>query len=206
MSGSLTCVGGENVPGIPGADSTRNFTYLARGPCMSWWLAITIWIGNCTQSISHPDHITRYPFGVPCVKKPRRGMATCCKFCVAGTAVCGFLRFWHVVVGKGKRLDRRHAAYGTLLNHVWLHAKKCILLVFHVFMAKKNRPGTVIGWISCISKLQCHTEHIKRLMSVSAARCIFDQWMKWLGMRRMSEANNKLHEFGFLPVTSGKHQ
>ena len=37
MSGSLTAVsfevgGGENVPGIPGACATQNFTYLARGP------------------------------------------------------------------------------------------------------------------------------------------------------------------------------
>ena len=31
MSGSLTRDGGENLPGIPGA-STRNFTYLVRGP------------------------------------------------------------------------------------------------------------------------------------------------------------------------------
>ena len=33
MSGSLTRGGGENVPGIPGACATQNFTYLARGPC-----------------------------------------------------------------------------------------------------------------------------------------------------------------------------
>ena len=33
MSGSLTCGGGENVPVIPGARATRNFTYLVRGPC-----------------------------------------------------------------------------------------------------------------------------------------------------------------------------
>ena len=32
MSGSLTCGGGENVPGIPGACAARNFMYLARGP------------------------------------------------------------------------------------------------------------------------------------------------------------------------------
>ena len=32
MSGFLTCGGGENVPGIPGACATCNFTYLARGP------------------------------------------------------------------------------------------------------------------------------------------------------------------------------
>ena len=33
MSGSLTRGGGENVPGIPVACATRNFTYLVRGPC-----------------------------------------------------------------------------------------------------------------------------------------------------------------------------
>ena len=32
MSGSLTGGGGENVPGIPGACTTRKFTYLVRGP------------------------------------------------------------------------------------------------------------------------------------------------------------------------------
>ena len=32
MSGSLTRGGGENIPGIPGACATRNFTYLVRGP------------------------------------------------------------------------------------------------------------------------------------------------------------------------------
>ena len=35
MSRSLTRGGGENVPGIPGTCATRNFTYLARGPCRS---------------------------------------------------------------------------------------------------------------------------------------------------------------------------
>ena len=33
MSRSLTHSDGENVPGIPGACATRNFTYLASGPC-----------------------------------------------------------------------------------------------------------------------------------------------------------------------------
>ena len=32
MSGSLTGGGGENVPGIPGACTTRNFAYLVRSP------------------------------------------------------------------------------------------------------------------------------------------------------------------------------
>ena len=34
MSGSLTCGGVKNVPGIPGACAAHNFTNLARGP---WW-------------------------------------------------------------------------------------------------------------------------------------------------------------------------
>ena len=33
MSGSLHRDGGENDPGIPGACATRNFKYMARGPC-----------------------------------------------------------------------------------------------------------------------------------------------------------------------------
>ena len=35
ISGSPTRGDGGNVPGIPGACATRNFTYLARGPCNS---------------------------------------------------------------------------------------------------------------------------------------------------------------------------
>ena len=34
MPRTLTRGGGENVPGIPGACATRNFMYLARGPCL----------------------------------------------------------------------------------------------------------------------------------------------------------------------------
>ena len=38
MSGSLTRGGGGNVPSIPGACATRNFTYLARDPWpQRWW-------------------------------------------------------------------------------------------------------------------------------------------------------------------------
>ena len=39
MSGSLTCCGGENIPGIPGACATRNFTNLTKGP----WYKSPIW-------------------------------------------------------------------------------------------------------------------------------------------------------------------
>ena len=46
MSGSLTCGGGENVPGLPGACATHNFTYLARGPLFEAMVTRgrTIWI------------------------------------------------------------------------------------------------------------------------------------------------------------------
>ena len=36
MSGSINRGGGENVPGIPGASATRNFSYLVRGPMNVW--------------------------------------------------------------------------------------------------------------------------------------------------------------------------
>ena len=41
MSGSQTGGGGENVPGIPGACATRNFTYLARDPLVRF-IAVSI--------------------------------------------------------------------------------------------------------------------------------------------------------------------
>ena len=41
MSGSLTGDSGENVPGIPGTCTTRNFTYLARGPWKHFFLRLT---------------------------------------------------------------------------------------------------------------------------------------------------------------------
>ena len=42
MSGSLFSGGGENVPGIPGACATRNFTYLARGPWACLFIHVQI--------------------------------------------------------------------------------------------------------------------------------------------------------------------
>ena len=43
LSGSLTCGGGENVPGIPGACATCIFTYLARGACIVLQWMATFW-------------------------------------------------------------------------------------------------------------------------------------------------------------------
>ena len=48
MSWSPTHNGGENVPGIPGACVTRNFTYLIRGP----WIKIIVIVTNCWQIIN----------------------------------------------------------------------------------------------------------------------------------------------------------
>ena len=39
MSGSITRGGGENVPSIPGACTTRNFAYLVRGPWLSNYIS-----------------------------------------------------------------------------------------------------------------------------------------------------------------------
>ena len=58
MSGSLTRGGEENVPSIPGACATHNFTYLARGPlltsvqwtCVGLSQTFTINLHHCTIS------------------------------------------------------------------------------------------------------------------------------------------------------------
>ena len=53
MPGSLFCGGGENVPGIPGACATRNFTYLVRGPCtvcIYRWLSARLQYLQCVTT------------------------------------------------------------------------------------------------------------------------------------------------------------
>ena len=62
MLGLLTRGGGENVPGIPGACTTRNFTYLARGPLMTWisnvsTVTLWMWIWE-TSSRAEPGRAT----------------------------------------------------------------------------------------------------------------------------------------------------
>ena len=49
MSGSLTRGSGENVRGIPGVCTTRNFTYLVRGPWLS--VKLSIMVGHAPQFI-----------------------------------------------------------------------------------------------------------------------------------------------------------
>ena len=49
MSGLLTCVGGENVLGIPGACATHNFAYMARGPCSDKYVSTE----TCARKSKH---------------------------------------------------------------------------------------------------------------------------------------------------------
>ena len=69
MSESLTRAGGENVPGIPGSCTTRNFAYLVRGPWMgemrcplwvqvsvSFFLPLTHWCRVTHICVSKPGH------------------------------------------------------------------------------------------------------------------------------------------------------
>ena len=51
MSGSLTRGRGENVPGIPGACATRNFSYLARGPLATYF------VEDYRTSITFPKNV-----------------------------------------------------------------------------------------------------------------------------------------------------
>ena len=59
MSGSLTRGGGENVPGIPGACATRNFTYLVRGP----WLRTSLCTADNALRCSANER--KYVSGLP---------------------------------------------------------------------------------------------------------------------------------------------
>ena len=57
--------GGENVPGIPGACATRNFTYLVRGPCnclhhAQLHLQVSIMTWDATQFSNHDIENKRY--------------------------------------------------------------------------------------------------------------------------------------------------
>ena len=54
MSGSITSGGGENVPGIPGACTNRNFTYLVRGP---WAEHAYFWLwSGCSMLLTHESY------------------------------------------------------------------------------------------------------------------------------------------------------
>ena len=57
MSGSLIRGGGENVPGIPGACVTRNFTYLARGP----WPQRKYNMNQIFISVLQRNHVVPHP-------------------------------------------------------------------------------------------------------------------------------------------------
>ena len=67
MLGSLTRGGGENVPGIPGAYATHNFTYLARGP-----------LSNITRLLHSPGLVV---VGLPAVYDTRLSVGWHRPFC-----------------------------------------------------------------------------------------------------------------------------
>ena len=78
MSGFLIRGGGENVPGIPGAWTTRNFAYLVRGP----------WSYYC-------KHIIVYDGIIRCC--PDKGLSVLALLGIAAGKVV--LRIWYHAVG-----------------------------------------------------------------------------------------------------------
>ena len=63
MSGSLSCGGGENVPGIPSACTTHNLMYLVRGPCGWYWGAwrcvyCTLWPKKTHKTCANANRST----------------------------------------------------------------------------------------------------------------------------------------------------
>ena len=66
MSRYLTCGGGDNVLGIPGACATRNFTYLVRGPCDHlWWNHSKENVSHGDTKYMHPKPYRHSPFVTP---------------------------------------------------------------------------------------------------------------------------------------------
>ena len=59
MPGSLTSCGGENVPGIPGACTTRNFTYLVKRPCRDSSVLLSKWITTVLNCVTFASQ-TKY--------------------------------------------------------------------------------------------------------------------------------------------------
>ena len=94
MSGSLPRGGGENVPGIPVACTTRSLAHLVRGPCepeFAWgllWLYVWRWLR------SEVMYLIRYPISITWPK---------CRFTVPNV----ILPTWHCLV--------------PLLTHIALH-------------------------------------------------------------------------------------
>ena len=70
MSGSLTggflwMYGWENVPGIPGACATRNFTCLVRGPWFwAFWAIMTIMKDNICGLLTSPMKVPATHFAI----------------------------------------------------------------------------------------------------------------------------------------------
>ena len=87
MSGSLTRGGGENVPGIPGACATRNFTYLVRGPCVLI-SSYSVFVRNTwNQEYKHASHRTRRQ--VQCARLSRANFTWANTWC-----------FWRIMMWK----------------------------------------------------------------------------------------------------------
>ena len=68
MSGSLTCGGGENVPGISAACATLSFTYPVRGPCsiviLKLWRCRRNAFLNFKLNISSLEHLQVHSNGL----------------------------------------------------------------------------------------------------------------------------------------------
>ena len=61
MPGSLTSCGGENVPGIPGACTTRKFTYLVKRPCRDSSVLLSKWITTVLHCVTFASQATYHP-------------------------------------------------------------------------------------------------------------------------------------------------
>ena len=149
MSGSLSRGDGENVPGIPGACTTRNLTYLARDPYNSFWRWV-MWSYQWSPSpmleeVPDGEYVgqgivwTAFDVGKSCVRQIEQGTAlyhNLVEPCSTplpiqdGTSLrssgtqCNRLRWLHIVCGDNRALWRPGVSVTVLLDALhWSHRR-----------------------------------------------------------------------------------
>ena len=148
MSGSITRGGGENVPGIPGACTTRNLTYLARDPYNSFWSWV-MWSYQWSplpmlEEVPDGEYVgqgivwTAFDVGKSCVRQIEQGTAlyhNLVEPCSTplpiqdGTSLrssgtqCNRRRWLHIVCGDNRALWRPGVSVTVLLDALhWSHS------------------------------------------------------------------------------------
>ena len=147
MSGSLTHGGGENVPDIPGACATRNFTYLVRGPLtynftvmQSYIQKFVFWISTYNKPISQFPHVSdKYPSTVFLTEIRTCVYIYVTKWCILGYAIVEFAQQVYSKICRS--LDQMHLSMRRFCSQ-WTGC---------LFARSDNYAGNM--WCGCVFAL-----------------------------------------------------